>query len=259
MRFDSKTVASGNDTDTEGDALQLRIVAGPAHGAVSVNADGTVTYLPMANWSGLDSFTYVVNDGQLDSNVATVWLAVTPVADAPTLVITDQAGQGREVFRTGWETVANKNSTSTTVQTRELEGRLSTRCALPCMWHGRLDAGRHSGMHGADLDRLERYARKCADGCADQDRRAGDQGDRRLQGRTEPGGADRIGGQPVTACRLRSFDRGPGAGLPVADGIAPWRGNPGRTLVDGLNGFFRDGWRSVLGRRMGAASSTWKQ
>ena len=46
----------GNDTDAEGDALQLRIVAGPAHGAVSVNADGTVTYLPMANMERLGQF-----------------------------------------------------------------------------------------------------------------------------------------------------------------------------------------------------------
>jgi hypothetical protein len=47
---------------------------------------------------------------------------VDAVADAPTLVLTDLPGQGREVFRTGWETVQNKNSTSTLVQQKTLEG-----------------------------------------------------------------------------------------------------------------------------------------
>ena len=45
--------------------------------------DGTFTYTPDANWNGLDSFTYKVNDGTADSNLATVHLTVTAVNDAP--------------------------------------------------------------------------------------------------------------------------------------------------------------------------------
>jgi hypothetical protein len=38
-----------------------------------LNADGTVTYTPDANYFGTDSFTYRTSDGQADSaNVATV-------------------------------------------------------------------------------------------------------------------------------------------------------------------------------------------
>ena len=64
----------------------------------------------------------MVNDGQLDSSVATIRVIVTPVADAPVLVLNDQPGQGREIFRTGWESVCDRNGTSTLVQSRQLEG-----------------------------------------------------------------------------------------------------------------------------------------
>jgi hypothetical protein len=64
--------------DTENDALAYAIVAGPTHGQVTgTGADRT--YTPAANWSGTDTFTYRVNDGALDSNVATVTVHVTPV------------------------------------------------------------------------------------------------------------------------------------------------------------------------------------
>src|SRR5262249_53164247 len=43
------------------------------------------TYTPAANYNGSDSFTFKVNDGQLDSNVATVSISITPVNDAPVL------------------------------------------------------------------------------------------------------------------------------------------------------------------------------
>ena len=48
-----------------------------------LNDDGSFTYMPSANYSGTDSFTYKANDGLLDSNVATVTIVVDPVNDAP--------------------------------------------------------------------------------------------------------------------------------------------------------------------------------
>jgi VCBS repeat-containing protein len=120
-------------SDVDGDALSLRIVDQPAHGSLILNADNTVSYVPAQDWSGEDVFSYLVNDGQADSNIATVRLTVAAVADAPTLVITDLAGQGRELFRTGWESVRDKNSTSTLVEERELEGwKLITRPDPSC-------------------------------------------------------------------------------------------------------------------------------
>src|SRR5439155_16773950 len=71
----------GNDTDANGDALTAVLVTNAAHGSVALNANGSFTYTPAAGYTGSDSFTYKANDGQLDSNVATVSLTVSD--DAP--------------------------------------------------------------------------------------------------------------------------------------------------------------------------------
>ena len=72
-----------NDTDIENDALTAVLVSGPTNGSLTLNADGSFTYTPDADFNGTDSFTYVANDGDLDSNVATVTLTINPVNDAP--------------------------------------------------------------------------------------------------------------------------------------------------------------------------------
>jgi len=73
----------GNDTDVEGDTLTAILVSGPSHGSVALNANGGFTYTPAANYNGSDSFTYKANDGQADSNVASVLLTISAVNDAP--------------------------------------------------------------------------------------------------------------------------------------------------------------------------------
>jgi VCBS repeat-containing protein len=73
-----------NDSDADGDALTATLVSGTSNGSLAFNADGTFTYQPAANFSGSDTFTYKLNDGQADSNVATVTITITSVNDAPT-------------------------------------------------------------------------------------------------------------------------------------------------------------------------------
>jgi VCBS repeat-containing protein len=94
---DEDTPVSGSvpATDVDGDALTAALVQGPAHGAVALNADGTYTYTPEADYFGTDSFTYQVSDGQTVSGVASVGLAIAPVNDAPVAqddVMTEPAG-----------------------------------------------------------------------------------------------------------------------------------------------------------------------
>jgi hypothetical protein len=48
-----------------------------------LNPDGSFTYNPYFSYNGVDSFTYHVNDGEFDSNIATVTINVTPVNDGP--------------------------------------------------------------------------------------------------------------------------------------------------------------------------------
>ncbi|MBK1810420.1 tandem-95 repeat protein [Clostridium sp. YIM B02505] len=72
----------GNDVDA-GTTLSYIIVSGPSHGTVSLGSNGSYTYTPASNYNGTDSFTFKVNDGALDSNVATININTTPVNDKP--------------------------------------------------------------------------------------------------------------------------------------------------------------------------------
>ena len=74
-----------NDTDVDGDQIHAILVSGPSNAAsFTFNVDGTFVYTPTANFNGVDSFTYKVNDSSVDSNVATVTLTVNAVNDDPT-------------------------------------------------------------------------------------------------------------------------------------------------------------------------------
>jgi hypothetical protein len=62
-----------NDTDMDGDALSVASVTDPMNGSVA-NTGTDVRYNPNANFNGIDSFTYTVNDshGGTDSASVTV-------------------------------------------------------------------------------------------------------------------------------------------------------------------------------------------
>jgi VCBS repeat-containing protein len=73
-----------NDTDVEGDGLTAVLDTNVTSGTLTFNSDGSLTYVPDANFCGTDSFTYHANDGSANSNSsATVTLTVTCVNDAP--------------------------------------------------------------------------------------------------------------------------------------------------------------------------------
>jgi LPXTG-motif cell wall-anchored protein len=74
-----------NDTDADLDSLTANTpeVSGPSNGSLTLNADGSFTYTPDADYHGPDSFTYTANDGSADSNTATVNITVASVNDAP--------------------------------------------------------------------------------------------------------------------------------------------------------------------------------
>ncbi|NLF73657.1 MAG: tandem-95 repeat protein, partial [Candidatus Anammoximicrobium sp.] len=67
-----------NDKDPDRDSLLALLVQGPQHGSLTLRTDGGFTYTPDAGFEGTDTFTYKANDEWLDSEGATVTLAVTP-------------------------------------------------------------------------------------------------------------------------------------------------------------------------------------
>jgi hypothetical protein len=73
-----------NDVDVDGEALTVTGVTQGTKGAVILNANGTVSYVPAANTNGADAFTYTVRDGSGATDTATVTVSVAPVNDPPT-------------------------------------------------------------------------------------------------------------------------------------------------------------------------------
>jgi hypothetical protein len=58
-------------------------VSDPAHGTVTLNPDGSYTYVPAGDYNGPDSFVYKASDGSADSVAATVSITVNPIVDTP--------------------------------------------------------------------------------------------------------------------------------------------------------------------------------
>ena len=59
-----------NDLDIDGGSITSSTVSNPTSGTlIALGTDGTFTYRPNTGFSGIDSFTYKINDGSLDSNV----------------------------------------------------------------------------------------------------------------------------------------------------------------------------------------------
>lgn len=66
-----------NDSDPDGDPITASLAQAPAHGVVTVQADGSFTYTANAGYTGPDSFLYRVSDGQTNS-IGRVKLGNTP-------------------------------------------------------------------------------------------------------------------------------------------------------------------------------------
>lgn len=76
-----------DDTVPAGESMHLTGVGQPANGMVTINADGTLTYIPKDYWSGRDSFTYSLSDGKNGTTTGTVSVEVSAVADRPLLSV----------------------------------------------------------------------------------------------------------------------------------------------------------------------------
>lgn len=88
-----------NDTDADGTINKGSVDLNPAVSGIqnsvtdangnswSVDGNGVVTFVPVANWNGTTSISYVVNDNAgATSNSANITVTVTPVNDAPVAV-----------------------------------------------------------------------------------------------------------------------------------------------------------------------------
>jgi lysophospholipase L1-like esterase len=85
-------------TDAEGDPLTFRFGQLPVHGTLTGTPPG-LTYAPESGLVGVDSFSFAVSDGEVESDLATVTLAVGITNEAPEV----NAGEDRSAALLPWE------------------------------------------------------------------------------------------------------------------------------------------------------------
>jgi hypothetical protein len=71
-----------NDTDPDGDVLDVTYTTAVSYGIAVVNADNTITFTPAANFSGTVTFSYAWTDGTV-TGYGNVTVTINPVNDAP--------------------------------------------------------------------------------------------------------------------------------------------------------------------------------
>lgn len=77
---------AGNDTDPDRDALTIISVGAAFGGAVVLNQDVTVSFVPTANFNGTAWFSYVVGDGHGGTSTGRATITVAAVDDPPVAV-----------------------------------------------------------------------------------------------------------------------------------------------------------------------------
>jgi hypothetical protein len=73
----------GNDLDPDGDPLAATLVKDAQHGTLTLEPDGTFTYVPEADYFGVDWFTYEASDPAGLSASGEVTILVNPIDDPP--------------------------------------------------------------------------------------------------------------------------------------------------------------------------------
>mgnify|MGYP000356334377 CR=1 FL=1 len=147
---------STNDSDLDGDPLTVNTtpVTSPANGNVTLNANGTYTYVPNLNFFGSDSFEYQICDNGSPAlcDNAIVNITVTSVNDAP--VVTNDQATTNEATPVDIDVLLNDSDTedgtldpcSVTIATAPTNGTVTFSLAPACV----LTYTPNSGFSGND-------------------------------------------------------------------------------------------------------------
>ncbi|MCG6373616.1 cadherin-like domain-containing protein [Vibrio fluvialis] len=75
------SVLLANDSDPDGDTLEITSVDSPSTGTVTLNDDGSISFKPAPGFDGDATFTYTVKDSDGLTDTATVTVHVAPISD----------------------------------------------------------------------------------------------------------------------------------------------------------------------------------
>ena len=150
-----------NDSDGDGNTLTAVKVSDPAYGTLTLHTDGSFTYIPTANYSGPDSFTYQANDG-IDSAGATVQITVNAVNDTP--VATNDS------YTTAEDTALTVSAPGVLGNDSDGEGSALTASVVALPSHGTLTLnpnGSFSYTPALNYNGTDSFTYKANDGSAD--------------------------------------------------------------------------------------------
>jgi len=71
----------GNDSDPDSRGITAVLVQNVTNGSLTLNANGSFTYIPNEDFLGPDGFTYVANDGELNSEITFVTIIVSGTSE----------------------------------------------------------------------------------------------------------------------------------------------------------------------------------
>ncbi len=135
-------------SDPQNLPLTFMVVSNPAHGSLTGTAPN-LTYTPNANFTGNDSFTFKVNNGSQDSNIATVSIMVNGSGNSNrTPVITSVSGPvSLAINQTGTWTIRASDVDSNTLTYSVMwgdEGQMRAMMASPIISSGQTATFTHS-------------------------------------------------------------------------------------------------------------------
>ncbi|WP_406701299.1 choice-of-anchor D domain-containing protein [Singulisphaera sp. Ch08] len=107
-----------NDVDAYGYPMSAAIITQAGHGTVTLNPDGSFSYMPASGFFGTDSFNYRTNNGQVLSNNAKVTINVSSLSDGVGMSIQRAAGTTHE------GTVATFSELATNVPTNSYSAKI---------------------------------------------------------------------------------------------------------------------------------------
>ena len=118
----------GNDSDIDGDILQVHSVSDASHGSVMIDGAGNVVFTAEANFYGEAGFSYTIDDGNGGYATATAVVNVLGVNDAPVAV--------GEQFNLAEDAVLSIPVATLTVNDSDIDGDVVSVAAVGNALHG---------------------------------------------------------------------------------------------------------------------------